>query len=205
MDPNNLQDLVRCDLFETIVDSYCDVCNVSLCRPCIGEHISDGYHKHTIVSFRERKSTLIYPKCRSHQQKNCKFQCKDCNDICVCSSCMASEQHTGHKYVDITEVYNAKKEVIENDTENLENIICPSYKDICVDLETQFANLDEGYGQMTKEMLKQGEELHREIEMVINMIKNETSQINIKHIKILQTNQSDSISDTKNVTGLKRN
>lgn len=63
------------------MDSYCDVCNVSLCRPCIGEHISDGYHKHTIVSFRERKSTLIYPKCRSHQQKNCKFQCKDCNDI----------------------------------------------------------------------------------------------------------------------------
>lgn len=130
MDPNNLQDLVRCDLCETIVDSYCDVCNVSLCRPCIDEHISDGYHKHTIVSYRERKSTLIYPKCRSHQQKNCKFQCKDCNDICVCSSCMVSEQHTGHKYVDITEVYNAKKEVIENDTENLENIICPSYKDI---------------------------------------------------------------------------
>lgn len=69
---------------------------------------------------------------------------------------MASEQHTGHKYVDITEVYNAKKEVIENDTENLENIICPSYKDISVDLETQFANLDEGYGQMTKEMLNKG-------------------------------------------------
>lgn len=82
---------------------------------------------------------------------------------------MATEQHTGHKCVDITEVYNAKKEVIENDTENLENIICPSYKDISVDLETQFANLDEGYGQTTKEMLKQGEELHREIEMVINI------------------------------------
>ncbi|XP_052679592.1 uncharacterized protein LOC128160329 [Crassostrea angulata] len=189
MDPrHSAQDVHRCDLCDTkIVHSYCDFCHVNLCILCIGKHISDGYDKHRIVPFQERRSTLIYPKCEIHQQKNCKFQCKDCNTIFVCSFCTASEQHRGHIFVDISSVYKAQKENIEKDTEELVNLISPTYEEIARDLENQLANLDGGYEKLTTTMSKQGEQWHKEIDIVINKMKTEISKIKVKHRDILQT------------------
>ncbi|XP_052677898.1 uncharacterized protein LOC128158950 [Crassostrea angulata] len=188
MDPHSsAQDVHRCDLCETaIVHSYCDFCHVNLCKPCIGDHISDGYDKHKIVPFQERRSTLIYPKCETHSQKNCKFQCKDCNSIFVCSSCMASEQHGRHKFVEVTEVFKTKKDNIKKDKQEFENHISPTYEEISHDLENQLANLDGGYEKLTTTMSKQGEQWHREIDAIINKMKTEISEIKVKHRDILQ-------------------
>lgn len=50
MDPHQ-NDVPRCDLCETaIVQSYCDFCYTNLCKPCIGEHISNEYDKHKIAT-----------------------------------------------------------------------------------------------------------------------------------------------------------
>ena len=69
MDPKySAQDVARCDLCKTaIAHNYCDFCHVNLCKPCIGEHISKEYEKHKIVPILQRKSTLIYSKCGTHQ------------------------------------------------------------------------------------------------------------------------------------------
>nr|XP_034307083.1 uncharacterized protein LOC117682789 [Crassostrea gigas] len=180
-------DVPRCDLCETaIVHSYCDFCHANLCKPCIGDHISDGYDKHKIVPFKERRSTLIYPTCETHSHKNCEFQCKDCNNSFVCSSCMASEQHKGHNFVDVTEVYKTMKDDIKKDTKALENHISPIYKEIALDLENQLANLDEGYDKLTTTISKQGEQWHREIDIVINKMKTEINEIKVKHKELLQ-------------------
>nr|XP_034307119.1 tripartite motif-containing protein 3-like [Crassostrea gigas] len=188
MDPrSSAQDVHRCDLCENaLVHSYCDFCHVNLCKPCIGDHISDGYHKHKIVLFKERRSTLIYPKCGTHLHKNCEFQCKDCDYTLVCSSCMASEIHEGHRFVEVTYEYQTKKEIIEKDSEELEKNICPKYEEIAHDLENQLANLDGGYEKITSEISKQGEEWHREIEIIINQMKSEINEIKMKHKYILQ-------------------
>ncbi|XP_052676184.1 uncharacterized protein LOC128157651 [Crassostrea angulata] len=188
MDPRtSAQDVHRCDLCETaIVHSYCDFCHVNLCMSCIGKHISDGYDKHKIVPFQERRSTLVYPKCRTHPQKNCDLLCKNCDNVFVCSSCTASEQHREHLFVDVTEVYKTKKNNIEKDTEELKNLISPKYKEIAMDLENQLANLDGGYEKLTTTMSKQGEQWHREIDIVINKMKTDISDIKEKHKDILQ-------------------
>ncbi|XP_065921520.1 tripartite motif-containing protein 2-like isoform X1 [Magallana gigas] len=187
MDPHSdAQDVPRCDLCETaIVHNYCDFCHVNLCTPCIGKHISDGYDKHKIVPFLERRSTLIYPKCGTHQQKICDLQCKDCN-ILVCSYCTASKQHKGHNFVEVTEIYNEKKENISKDTKELENHISPTYEEVALDLEKQLANLDGGYEKLTSTLSKQGEQWHREIDIIINKIKTEISEIKVKHKDILK-------------------
>ncbi|XP_052679629.1 uncharacterized protein LOC128160358 [Crassostrea angulata] len=188
MDPHNsAQDVHRCDLCETaIVHSYCDFCHVNLCIPCIGKHISDGYDKHKIVPFQERRSTLIYPKCETHPQKTCELQCKDCNNISICSFCTASEQHRGHIFVQISTVYKAQKETIEKDTEELVNTLSPTYEEIARDLENQLANLDGGYEKLTSAMSKQGEQWHREIDIIINKMKTEISEIKVKHRDVLK-------------------
>nr|XP_034319011.1 uncharacterized protein LOC105345456 isoform X2 [Crassostrea gigas] len=187
MDPHcSGQDVPRCDICETsIVHSYCDFCHANLCKPCIGEHISDRYDKHKIVPFQERRSTLIYPKCGAHQHKYCELQCKDCN-IFVCSTCTASKQHKGHNFEEVTEIYKTKKEVIKKETKELEDKISPTYEEIALDLEKQLANLDGGYEKLTTTMSKQGEQWHREINIVINKMKSEIGEIKVKHRDILK-------------------
>lgn len=88
------QDVLGCDTCEvTIIHSYCDTCRTNICKTCVVNHIADEHHKHVIVSFEERRSTFIYPKCGKHN-KNCEFECKTCEHM-VCSSCRASVQHAG--------------------------------------------------------------------------------------------------------------
>ncbi|XP_052682998.1 uncharacterized protein LOC128163421 [Crassostrea angulata] len=188
MDPrSSAQDVHRCDLCETaIVHSYCDFCHFNLCKLCIADHISDGYDKHKIVPFQERRSTLIYPKCGTHSHKNCDLQCKNCNDIFVCSSCTASETHKGHIFVEVSEVYTTKKNAIADEANKLENLISPTYEEIALDLENQLANLDGGYEKLTTAMSKQGEQWHREIDIVVNKMKTEISKIKVKHRNLLQ-------------------
>ncbi|XP_052677401.1 uncharacterized protein LOC128158561 [Crassostrea angulata] len=188
MDPrSSAQDVHRCDLCETaIVHSYCDFCHVNLCKPCVVDHISDEYDKHKIVRFQDRRSTLIYPKCVTHPHKNCKYQCNNCGNSFICSSCTASVQHRGHIFEDILDVYKAKKEVIEKETEKLQNLITPKYEEIALDLKNQLASLDRGYEILTTVISKQGEQWYREIDIVINKIKTELSEIKVKHKEVLQ-------------------
>eukprot|EP00105_Crassostrea_gigas_P034179 XP_019918327.1 PREDICTED: uncharacterized protein LOC105317267 [Crassostrea gigas] len=89
-------------------------------------------------------------------------------------------------FKEITEVYNTKKEVIKKDTEELVNKISPAYKKITLDLENQLAILDGGYEKLTTTLSKQGEQCHREIDIVINKMITEISEIKVKHRNILQ-------------------
>ncbi|XP_034305036.2 tripartite motif-containing protein 2-like [Magallana gigas] len=188
MDPHSsAQDVHQCDLCETaIVYSCCYFCHVNLCKPCIGKHISDGCDQHEIVQLQEQRSTLIYPKCKTHPQNNCEFQCKDCNNIFVCSSCTESKQHKGHNYEEVTEIYKTKKEDIKMDIEKIENHIFPTYEEMERVMKNQLANLDEGYEKLTTEMSKQGERWHREIDAIINKMKTEISKMKVKHKDVLR-------------------
>lgn len=186
MDPRLIaQDVVRCDQCkDNVVESYCDLCHVKLCKPCIGEHISDDNpnpDKHIIVSFQQRKSTLIFPICKTHSTETCKLQCMSCN-IFICAKCSISE-HKDHHIMDLEYIYNSKKANIELETEEFENIISPTYEEI--KNESQIAGLDGEYEKLTKIMTKQGEEWHDEIDRTIKQMKNKLNDIKVNHRDIL--------------------
>ncbi|XP_078341984.1 uncharacterized protein LOC111106829 [Crassostrea virginica] len=187
MDPDySAQDVARCDLCKTAVaQSYCDFCHVNLCKPCIGEHISDEYDKHKIVPILQRKSTLIYPKCIIHQNEDCKYQCKGCN-IFVCSDCTVSTQHKGHSFLKLEERYSKSKGHIQKDREELENQISPTYEEIANELEMQIASVDGEYKKLLTEMSKQREEIHREVDNAIDQIEKQIGEIKVKHHSLLQ-------------------
>uniref|UniRef100_A0A8B8BI06 Uncharacterized protein LOC111110618 n=1 Tax=Crassostrea virginica TaxID=6565 RepID=A0A8B8BI06_CRAVI len=180
-------DVARCDLCKTtIAQSYCDYCHVNLCKPCIGEHISDEYDKHKIVPILQRKSTLIYPKCKTHQKEDCKYQCKDCN-IFICSDCSTvSPQHKGHSFLKLEELFTKSKEHIQKDREELENEISPTYEEIANELEMHIASLDEEYKKITIDLSKQREEIHREVDNAINHLETEIGEIKVKHHSLLK-------------------
>ena len=158
MDPDySGQDVARCDLCKTaIAKSYCDFCHVNLCKPCKGEHISDDYKKHIVVSILQRKTTLIFPKCETHQNEECKYKCQDCS-IFVCSHCTASLTHSGHKFLNLEELFSTSKKRLQYDMEELDNQIMPAYEEIAIDLENQIAKLNGNYLKLISEMSKQKE------------------------------------------------
>nr|XP_034306465.1 uncharacterized protein LOC105330559 isoform X1 [Crassostrea gigas] len=185
MDPrHNAQDVVRCDLCkENIVRNYCDFCHVSLCKPCIGEHISDDYHKHMIVPFQKRKSTLRFPICKIHSRETCKLQCNSC-DVSLCVICSASHEH---KEIDLIVLKNICNERgIEKDAEEMEKVIAPTYEERRNELISQIANLDGDYEKITTVISDQGEKWHTEVNRVVNKMKNEITEIKEKHRDILE-------------------
>nr|XP_022288519.1 uncharacterized protein LOC111100728 [Crassostrea virginica] len=188
MDPHySAQDVARCDLCKTaIAQSYCDFCHVNLCKPCIGEHISDDYSKHTIVPFELRRSTPIYPKCENHPNKICDLQCNDCN-IFLCSHCLASKQHNkDHELSKLEDVFYQKKDQIQKDREEIKLHFLPAYEDIASELENKIASLDVDYNKLTIELSKHREELHREIDNAINQREKEIDKNKVNHLSILK-------------------
>nr|XP_022288467.1 uncharacterized protein LOC111100671 isoform X2 [Crassostrea virginica] len=188
MDPHyDAQDVARCDLCEVaIVQSYCDFCHVNLCKPCIGEHISDDYStKHIIVPFQQRRSTLIYPKCGTHPNENCKYQCEDCN-IFLCTDCLASKPHNKeHKLSKLNEKFSKKKDQIKKDKQEIKGQILPVYDDIASELENQISHIDVDYQKFTTHLSKHREELHREIDNAINQREKDIDENKLKHLSIL--------------------
>ncbi|XP_052679588.1 uncharacterized protein LOC128160326 [Crassostrea angulata] len=64
--------------------------------------------------------------------------------------------------------------------------LCKPCVEIARDLENQLSNLDGGYEKLTSAMSNQGEQWHRKIDIVINVMKTEISEIKAKHRDILQ-------------------
>ncbi|XP_062584598.1 uncharacterized protein LOC134246286 [Saccostrea cucullata] len=199
MDPSSsAQDVIRCDLCETaVVQMYCDFCHVSLCKPCIGEHIADDYSKHQIVPFQQRKSTLINPLCKIHETERCKFHCKECN-TCVCSLCITSDTHKGHTIRTLSDIFNSKKEIIGKDTEELKQMISPTYEEIAIDIEAQIANLDGEYDKLSTAVTEHGKQWHKEIDNIVNKLKREIEEMKSKHMSILMKH----LDEIKQITSL---
>ncbi|XP_062610496.1 E3 ubiquitin-protein ligase TRIM45-like [Saccostrea cucullata] len=187
MDPRtSAQDVIRCDLCQTAeVQKYCDFCHVNLCIPCIGKHISDDYDKHKVVPFKQKKSTLIYPKCSSHQKRGSKFHCKTCGTS-VCSLCATSDKHRGHTVLPLSDLFYSKREAIGKDSEELENSISPTYAEIAEGIESQIANLDGKYENLTSTLIEFGEEWHREVDVIVEKLRMEIEKEKTKHKSILK-------------------
>ena len=183
-DDYGAQDVARCRHCATPEpEKYCDFCHVNLCKLCVGEHIGDAYDKHKIVPFQHRKSTLIYPRCETHENEACKYQCKDCDSRFVCYSCTASAQHKGHEFIELAQLSYTKKESIREDLDELEYTVFPKYEEITSDLENQIANLDGEYERLTIDFSNQ---LRRQIDAVITQMEKELRQIKLKHLELLR-------------------
>ena len=129
---------------------------------------------------------MIYPKCGTHPNKTCEYQCKDCN-IPISSDCIVAKQHDKeHNFIKLEEAFNAKKKHIRRVTEDLEKQFLPAYEDIANDLELQIASLDGEYKKLSTEMSRQREEIYREVDNAFNQMEKEIGEIKVKHKSILQ-------------------
>lgn len=186
MATNSLKDIHRCCLCEIDeAKQHCDVCHVYLCKICVGKHISDEYYNHQIVPFEQRLRTLVYEKCELHSNEACELRCQSC-DLVVCELCAASHKSKGHEIITLESIFEKKKTDIKNDFKELQTIISPTYTDIAKELENEIDNLDEGYEKLATAISNNGKEWHRSIDIVINKMKSEITEMKKKHREVLE-------------------
>eukprot|EP00105_Crassostrea_gigas_P010627 XP_011425976.1 PREDICTED: E3 ubiquitin-protein ligase TRIM9-like [Crassostrea gigas] len=192
MDPrNSAQDVVRCTLCQdSAAPMYCEVCHIHLCKDCVETHLSDSSKVHKVVSLKQYLTTLNYPKCIKHHEKQCELHCKQC-DIPICAKCISSGKHSGHKKIDIFQSFEIKTEILEKDLQELEKFIYPKYKEIASNISVQKADLSKNSRKLTTVIDKQGEVWHREIDTIITNLKSNVEEMESKHLPILNKQENE--------------
>ncbi|XP_062568444.1 tripartite motif-containing protein 72-like [Saccostrea cucullata] len=191
MDPRYCaQDIIRCDLCErNVVQSHCELCHVNLCKACVGEHLSDSTKRHRVVPYKEKISTPNNPKCPKHS-KNCELYCEQC-DIPVCSTCISSGNHRGHHLSDVLQKLSSKSKDIEEELKELETKIYPKYEEIASEIKAKKESLEPHYRKLTTAVTKQGEDWHREINVIVNKKKSEIDEMKSKHLAALNKQENE--------------
>ncbi|XP_078310799.1 uncharacterized protein LOC111137320 [Crassostrea virginica] len=196
MDPrHSAQDVLRCTLCKTeLALMHCNICHTHLCKDCVVIHFSDKSQAHNVVPIEQFLSTLSYPKCPNHPTKQCELHCKQC-DVPFCTSCISSGQHLGHKAIDIFEDFDAKKEVLKKDLQEIENSILTKYEEASSHIQIQKADQRKNSQKLTAELKKHGEALHKEIDIIIQNKQAEIDVMDSKH-KAALDKQEDAINNT---------
>lgn len=163
-------------------EMFCAFCETKLCKPCVGDHIAEDPQKHKIVKHQDRKRTVVLPKCFTHNKERCENYCQEC-DTPVCSSCVSSDSHERHKFLNMLDIFNKKKEVINNDTDELEKDIMPSYKDIIKQVETKEKQVEKEFETLLDDMEKRRTMWHQEIDSIVNAMKKDVCDMKMKQIK----------------------
>lgn len=187
MDPEySLQDVVRCDICETSVPPYhCVMCSLNLCNDCKNHHISDlseDSKEHHIVPFRSRRSVICCQK--EHPSKVIKKSyCKQCN-IPICEEC-DSKDHCNHEIIGFVEALESKRKSLRKDLQELEKSIYPKYCDITSSITNQKTKLDESSRKLITAISEHGNDFHREIDNVVNKLKDDVDEMNSKNLAVL--------------------
>ena len=190
MDPRrSAQDALRCALCrDAVASTYCNICHIYLCGDCVVKHFSDETKVHNVVPLQQFLSTLNYPKCPTHPTKQCELHCEQC-DIPICTSCISSGKHIGHKAVDIFEDFESKKEVLRKDLEELEKFIFPKYQESAAIIKAQKTNQRKHSQKLTADLKKLGESLFRDINIIIQRKQSEIDDMDKQHLAALEKHE----------------
>ena len=189
MDPHfSGQDAVCCTACETaLAPMYCEVCHIDLCKDCGERHIADKFKDHRIVSI---KQFLASPKCQIHLNKHCKIHCEQC-EVPICSQCVVSKEHKHHDVTDIMASCQKKKEVLKKDLEELENIILPRCQERASNILQQRVDLSENSQKVKVSIQKQGDMIHKEIDIIIHRLQAEIDENDLKYVDLLDIREKE--------------
>ena len=188
MEPmDSFQDLIRCHLCETSLPSmHCDICHVHLCDACEEKHLSDESKEHYIIPFNMRGLT---PKCLKHSSKICELHCNQC-DVPICAECVSSTEHEQHEKEKFLKSFSCKKESMQRDLQEFEELIYPNYQEAASNISVQRDDLSKHSQKLKVSLNNRAQTLHREIDTIIQKMQDDIDAMDSEHLAAINKQES---------------
>ncbi|XP_061186614.1 E3 ubiquitin-protein ligase TRIM36-like [Saccostrea echinata] len=182
------QDLITCSLCQNKVDFSCNTCRVQLCCACVGKHmISTSSENHDLVKYSLKYETIQNPQCPTHTHQKCGIYCKQC-ETPVCDKCVVSTFHKNHDFVEIKDIYHAKKNIIKHDTTILKEKIAPEYDKVVEQLEEWVNDIPKNNVILKSKVHLRRKALHEFVDKIVNERISEIDNMEQKNAKSLKKN-----------------
>uniref|UniRef100_A0A8W8M8T9 B box-type domain-containing protein n=1 Tax=Magallana gigas TaxID=29159 RepID=A0A8W8M8T9_MAGGI len=140
-----------------------------------------------IVPFEKRGSTT---KCPNYSSKICENYCEQC-DIPICGQCISSTKHQGHTFVYIVKILEKQRSVLQKDLQELERLIFPKYQEIASKIPVQRTTLNTSSQKIASDISRYGEEMHREIDLIVKKLKSDLDEMDSKYLTVLNKHEND--------------
>ena len=125
---------VTCELCTKLPSiSFCKSCIKYICENCVRAHRDiSTFHGHDVVSMESLRTSMatskvtafsvaaLEMKCTKHDGEPLKLYCNTCDKL-ICRDCIVID-HSGHKYVFVTEEASRCKTLITQKASSLENV-----------------------------------------------------------------------------------
>ena len=180
------QDILRCKLCDTPVPPlYCQLCDINLCKTCVGEHLLDDTKEHKVVPIKQ-KWNPTNPMCPKHTTKHCELYCKKCDNP-ICAQCILSTEHDQHKKIDI---FERKLEMLESALNTLNQTVCLKYEMAASDIKIKKCDVKKNSEEIKTTIKEHGQEWHREIDNIIKNFLLKVEENESEQLGILVQNES---------------
>ncbi|XP_078312569.1 uncharacterized protein LOC111136281 [Crassostrea virginica] len=157
---------------------YCNACHRPLCEHCRDEHVKIPDTKfHEIVLYRHRKQQLPVEKCKLHPTRNVDIFCKECK-IPLCSKCSTMEEHHGHTFDDLEDIYAEKYVLWQGEFSKIQKYFLPTTQRLKTDIE-------EDATQIRKIMESLRTSMKAEVKSLKHLVDEVTSE-NLEHIYTME-------------------
>ncbi|XP_062614725.1 E3 ubiquitin-protein ligase TRIM71-like [Saccostrea cucullata] len=183
------QEVITCDLCPKPTQQFCNNCQVSLCVDCVSKHVDKFKSQtHDIVHFTNRKIQPVFPECKVHSNQRCEAHCQQCH-VHVCLKCILSS-HSGHKIVEMQEIFNEKKQEIIKENQEIESIIIPKYRKKMDNIAGKISKSTAKFDELEKEAEKNRKLWHQEVDNIFNNLSSLIKSMRENNLTSLQSHQS---------------
>ena len=168
---------------------YCNTCHQPLCEHCRDDHVKHPDSKfHEIVLYRHRKHLLPVQKCKLHPTRNVDIFCKECK-IPLCSKCSTMEEHHGHKFDDLEEIYAKKYAIQQGDFSKIQKYFLPTSQGLKTDIEADATQIRKAMESIRTSMKTEAESLKHLVDEVTTENLEQTHSMEKSLLKMLKSQE----------------
>nr|XP_022341349.1 tripartite motif-containing protein 5-like [Crassostrea virginica] len=169
---------------------YCNDCHRPLCEQCREEHLKNLDTKtHEIVPYRYRKQRLPVEKCKHHPTRNIDIFCKECK-IPLCSKCSTKDEHQGHKFDDLEDIYAEKYALWQGEYSKIQKNFLPTTQGLKTDIKEDVTEIKKIMESIRTSMNAEAESLKNLVDEVTTEKKKHTHTMEKSLLKMLKSQET---------------
>lgn len=188
------QEVIICYLCDKPTRQFCNSCQKNLCNECVNKHVDQLQSlAHEIVCSKNRNTQCVLPECKIHPGRRCEVQCQQCQ-IPICVRCCIGT-HKNHDAVELVELFEIKKQELQNFTDEIETKLIPKYNKTDADLQERLTETTAKFNKMEEEKEVLRKRWHQEVDTIFDKLGSSISLMKESNLESIKTQQK-TIKDT---------